>query len=54
MWFEYEGSPVKWHMPIGVLYDQATLLNPEMALPWSITVHFDKFPKGDIIQYDTR
>ena len=54
MWFETDGVPVRWHLPIGVLYDQAALQRGAAALPWNITVRFDKFPANDIIQYDTR
>ncbi|TKC52594.1 hypothetical protein EI555_018043 [Monodon monoceros] len=37
IWFEYEGTPLKWHYPIGLLFD---LLASSSALPWNITVHF--------------
>ena len=53
MWFEFDGNPVRWHLPIGVLFDQALLLNPELDLPWPITVHFDKFPAGEILKFET-
>ena len=54
MWFECDGIPLRWHLPIGVMYDQAALARADMTLPWNITVRFDKFPANDIIQYDTR
>jgi autophagy-related protein 5 len=22
MWFEFQGVPIKWHLPIGLIYDQ--------------------------------
>lgn len=40
-WFEYEGLPLKWHIPIGVLFD---LLCFEPTQPWNLTVHFRGFP----------
>ncbi|TMS10866.1 Autophagy protein 5 [Larimichthys crocea] len=43
MWFEYEGTPLKWHYPIGVLFD---LHASNTVLPWSITVHFKPFMKS--------
>ncbi|KAK3534797.1 hypothetical protein QTP86_025752 [Hemibagrus guttatus] len=46
MWFEYEGTPLKWHYPIGVLFD---LHASNTALPWSITVHFKHFPDRDLL-----
>nr|AKH66778.1 autophagy protein 5 [Artemia parthenogenetica] len=42
MWFDCEGTPLKWHYPIGVLYD---LVRNEDQLPWAITVHFGSVPK---------
>ncbi|KAI5616888.1 autophagy protein 5, partial [Silurus asotus] len=47
MWFEYEGTPLKWHCPIGVLFD---LHASNTALPWSITVHFKHFPDRDLLR----
>ncbi|XP_071324821.1 autophagy protein 5 isoform X2 [Trachinotus anak] len=46
MWFEYEGTPLKWHYPIGVLFD---LHASNTVLPWSITVHFKNFPDRDLL-----
>ncbi|XP_047454980.1 autophagy protein 5 isoform X3 [Mugil cephalus] len=46
MWFEYEGTPLKWHYPIGVLFD---LHASNTVLPWSITVHFKNFPDSDLL-----
>ncbi|XP_036412062.1 autophagy protein 5 isoform X1 [Colossoma macropomum] len=46
MWFEYEGTPLKWHYPIGVLFD---LHASNTALPWSVTVHFKDFPERDLL-----
>ncbi|XP_061027792.1 autophagy protein 5-like [Eubalaena glacialis] len=46
IWFEYEGTPLKWHYPIGLLFD---LLASGSALPWNITVHFKSFPEKDLL-----
>ncbi|XP_003935975.1 autophagy protein 5 isoform X1 [Saimiri boliviensis] len=46
IWFEYEGTPLKWHYPIGLLFD---LLASSSALPWNITVHFKSFPEKDLL-----
>nr|ATX63057.1 autophagy protein 5 [Locusta migratoria] len=46
MWLDYNGQPLKWHYPIGVLYD---LYASESSLPWNITVHFDKFPETELL-----
>jgi hypothetical protein len=36
-WLEFEGQPLKWHYPIGLLFDLQAFDSP---LPWNITVHF--------------
>ena len=40
MWFEYESVPLRWQIPIGVLFDLAVgeETNREDVLPWKITV----------------
>ncbi|XP_012279160.1 autophagy protein 5 [Orussus abietinus] len=43
MWLEFNGIPLKWHFPIGVLLD---LYSNDMQLPWNIIVHFEKFPEN--------
>ncbi|XP_043921174.1 autophagy protein 5 isoform X2 [Protopterus annectens] len=46
MWFEYEGTPLKWHYPIGLLFD---LHASNTALPWNIIVHFKNFPEAELL-----
>ncbi|KAK9085667.1 hypothetical protein Sjap_026078 [Stephania japonica] len=41
VWFDYRGLPLKWHIPIGVLFD---LLCGEPERPWNLTVHFRGYP----------
>nr|CAB3224220.1 autophagy protein 5 [Phallusia mammillata] len=48
VWFEYNGSPLRWHYPCGVLFD--LLCNPATDLPWSITVHFQNFPSDVLLR----
>lgn len=42
IWFSYNEIPLKWHYPIGVLFD---LLVTDDILPWQITVNFKNFPE---------
>ncbi len=42
VWFSFEGQPLQWRLPVGVLFD---LLAP--PLPWRLTAHFRApFPDG--------
>eukprot|EP00294_Goniomonas_avonlea_P006974 CAMPEP_0114547870 /NCGR_PEP_ID=MMETSP0114-20121206/4685_1 /TAXON_ID=31324 /ORGANISM="Goniomonas sp, Strain m" /LENGTH=253 /DNA_ID=CAMNT_0001732435 /DNA_START=14 /DNA_END=772 /DNA_ORIENTATION=+ len=43
LWLEYEGIPLKWHLPTGMLYD---MLAKAIDLPWNLTVHFQGFPQS--------
>lgn len=52
LWLEFDGQPVKWHFPIGVLFD--LFMNSDVRLPWNITVHFDKFPEGQIFRFNSK
>ncbi|KAI9890054.1 MAG: autophagy protein 5 [Vezdaea aestivalis] len=64
-WFEFEGLPLKWHLPLGFLYDMfsgrqpiSTLLDSqsptanEAAEPWKLTVQFGNWPVGLLVQCD--
>ncbi|KAL3280137.1 hypothetical protein HHI36_017640 [Cryptolaemus montrouzieri] len=51
MWLEYNGQPLKWHYPIGVLFD---LLVKTDDLPWRITAHFEKLPEEHIYDFKTK
>ncbi|EAA05542.4 autophagy protein 5 isoform X2 [Anopheles stephensi] len=48
MWMDSNGTPLKWHFPIGVLYD--LLVGTDGTLPWHVTVHFSKFPDDILIR----
>lgn len=48
MWLEFNGIPIKWHFPIGLLFDLH--MAQEVQLPWNIIVHFDKFPENVIFR----
>ncbi|KAL1914791.1 uncharacterized protein VTP21DRAFT_7883 [Calcarisporiella thermophila] len=54
IWYEYNGTPCKWHYPIGLLYDLLTHNDPSsdsiQALPWRLTVHFENFPANQLIR----
>ncbi|KAL8566977.1 hypothetical protein ACOMHN_059777 [Nucella lapillus] len=46
MWLEFEGQPLKWHYPIGVLFD---LHGSARSLPWNLTVHYQNFPEDELL-----
>ncbi|KAJ2769967.1 autophagy protein 5 [Coemansia nantahalensis] len=52
IWFEYNGQPLKWHYPAGLLYDMLVgdAARGEAELPWSLTLHVRKFPADKLIQ----
>ncbi|GAA29307.2 autophagy protein 5 [Clonorchis sinensis] len=45
VWLEYAHQPLKWHYPIGLLFD---LHADGTELPWNVTVHFHNYP-SDIL-----
>lgn len=48
IWFEFEGVPLHWHRPCGLLFDLHCKL--EKDLPWTITVHFQNFPEKQLLR----
>ncbi|KAI9796032.1 MAG: autophagy protein 5 [Piccolia ochrophora] len=66
-WFSFEGVPLKWHYPIGLLHDSFSGVEPaEQAsnarreengdntdvAPWPLEVHFGEWPEGNIARLD--
>lgn len=47
LWFEYEHTPLRWHYPVGVLFD---MLGDTTKLPWHIVVRFRGFPSSEILR----
>ncbi|CAG8629848.1 autophagy protein Apg5-domain-containing protein [Gigaspora rosea] len=54
IWYDVDGTPLKWHYPIGLLYDLHTGYRPDSnsppPLPWPVTVHFKNFPADKLIK----
>ncbi|MDP2436595.1 MAG: autophagy protein 5 [archaeon] len=48
-WLEtaQEQTPLKWHYPVGVLFD---LYGDRACLPWRLVLHFHRFPFGQLIR----
>ncbi|KAI4246531.1 MAG: hypothetical protein L6R40_001894 [Gallowayella cf. fulva] len=67
-WFSYEDVPLKWHYPLGLLYDlfsgtqQAQVSESDKdhhssserpsTLPWRLTLHFTDWPGDELVQPD--
>ncbi len=50
-WFEFEGKPLKWNLPVGVLFDSIFKgSNQTMAQPWQLTVRFTEFPEAQLMR----
>eukprot|EP00741_Cyanophora_paradoxa_P025391 tig00000378_g24510.t1 len=47
LWFDFAGRPLKWHVPIGVLFD---LMAGTEDLPWKLQAHFTQFPADTLLR----
>ncbi len=47
IWLDYNGTPLKWHYPVGLLFDLYANEGGESSanLPWNINVHFGVIKK---------
>ncbi|KAL8709094.1 MAG: hypothetical protein Q9220_006115 [cf. Caloplaca sp. 1 TL-2023] len=62
-WFSFEDVPLKWHYPVGLLYDIFSGTPPAQANgsdqddqrptpPWRLTIHFTDWPGDQLVQPD--
>ncbi|KAJ5811935.1 hypothetical protein N7474_008236 [Penicillium riverlandense] len=65
-WFAFEDVPLKWHYPVGLLFDLYAGVEPATrtssrdedspesgsSLPWRLTVHFSDWPDDDLVRLD--
>jgi len=57
VWFDIAGVPIKWHLPVGVLYDYFVrakgVSDQQNSAVMKITIHFQNFPKHIVIDSAT-
>ncbi|EAA62355.1 hypothetical protein AN5174.2 [Aspergillus nidulans FGSC A4] len=64
-WFSFEGVPLKWHYPVGLLYDLYAGAEPatkssetealdDEQLPWRLVVHFGDWPDAELVRLDAQ
>ena len=61
-WLSFDDVPLKWHYPVGLLYDLHAGLQTEDngdlevkaddMLPWKITLHYTNFPAEQLMHMD--
>ena len=50
MWLEYRAAPLRWQIPVGVLFDLLVGEGAEEFLPWELTVRFQGFAATKLLR----
>lgn len=53
VFLQYDEVPIKWNVPIGVLYDSLHLPSYVNDSLWALTLHFNNYPSTQIIPFTT-
>ncbi|KAL2863780.1 autophagy protein 5 [Aspergillus lucknowensis] len=66
-WFSFENVALKWHYPVGLLYDLYAGADPatkssdtesssskDASLPWRLVVHFSDWPGEELVRLDAQ
>lgn len=51
MWLDFEGQPIKWHLPIGLSWDLYGTIDD---LPWKLILHFSDFPSDELVRCNNK
>lgn len=53
VWLEYENVPVKWHLPIGIMYDCLHLpsSSPDDRNEWKLSLRYGEYPEEHLIPF---
>eukprot|EP00966_Prymnesium_polylepis_P180661 4184315-Prymnesium_polylepis.1 len=49
VWYDHDGVPLRWQLPVGVLFDLVAGEQQRAELPWRLTVHFQSFPSDRLM-----
>lgn len=53
MWFEFNNTPLKWSVPIGVQFDSLVgIQHKQKDLPWCLTFHYKGFPEEQVLKLE--
>ena len=50
IWYSIHSEPLKWHLPIGLLYD----LYGQESVPFQIQIHFNEYPMDALLRYESK
>ena len=53
MWFDFNNTPLKWNVPIGVQFDTLVgIKDKQKELPWCLSFHYRGFPEEQVLKLE--